>query len=272
MSQKQPSPPFSGTFAGKTVLVTGGSGGIGREIAIRFAAAGATVCVHYSSRPAEAEKTLDAVHEASAAAGHPHLHHKAVHADLTRADQVENMVQDVFAKSGLDVLINNAGVYERHSLVEVSYADWQEAWRRALGINLVGAANAAYCAGRHMIERGKGGRIVNISSRGAFRGEPLAPAYGASKAGLNAMSQSLAQALAPHGIFVYAIAPGFVETAMARPYLTGEMAAQIRGQSPLGRVATVGDVAYWALCLSAPGAEFATGTIVDVNGASYLRS
>lgn len=272
MTRNSPTTPFSGAFHGKTVLVTGGSGGIGREIAIRFAAAGACVCVHYSSRPAEAEVTLDAVHEASSAAGHGRQHHKAVHADLTRPDQVEHMVQDVFAKAGLDILINNAGVYERHSPVEVSYGDWQEAWRRALGINLVGAANAAFCAGRHMIERGKGGRIVNISSRGAFRGEPLAPAYGASKAGLNAMSQSLAQAFAPHGIFVYAIAPGFVETAMARPYLTGEMAAQIRGQSPLGRVATVGDVAYWALCLAAPGAEFATGTIVDVNGASYLRS
>lgn len=272
MSHKH-SPPFSDAFVGKTVLVTGGSGGIGNEIAVRFAAAGATVCVHYSSRPAEAEKTLEAAHAAGAEAGHHRQHHKAVHADLTRADQVEHMVQDVCSKSGgLDVLVNNAGVYERHSVSETSYADWQEAWRRALGINLVGAANAAFCASRQMIERGKGGRIVNISSRGAFRGEPLAPAYGASKAGLNAMSQSLAQALAPHGIFVYAIAPGFVETAMARPYLTGEMAAAIKAQSPLGRVATVADVAYWALALAAPGAEFATGTIIDVNGASYLRS
>lgn len=268
----QISPPFSGAFAGKTVLVTGGSGGIGREIALRFAAAGACVCVHYSSRPAEAEQTLEAAHAAGDEAGHHRQHHKAVHADLTRADQVEHMVQDVVSKSGLDILVNNAGVYERHAPLETSYADWQEAWQRALGINLVGAANASFCAARHLIERGKGGRIINISSRGAFRGEPQAPAYGASKAGLNAMSQSLAQALAPHGIFVYAIAPGFVETAMARPYLTGEMAAAIRAQSPLGRVATVADVAYWALALAAPGAEFATGTIIDVNGASYLRS
>lgn len=271
MSHKH-SPPFSDAFVGKTVLVTGGSGGIGGEIAVRFAAAGASVCVHYSSRPAEAEKILVAAHAAGAEAGHHHQHHKAVHADLTRADQVEHMVQDVVSKAGLDILINSAGVYERHSVVEASYADWQEAWQRALGINLMGAANAAFCASRHMIERGHGGRIVNISSRGAFRGEPLAPAYGASKAGLNALSQSLAQALAPHGIYVYAIAPGFVETAMARPYLTGEMAAAIKAQSPLGRVATVGDVAYWALALAAPGAEFATGTIIDVNGASYLRS
>jgi NAD(P)-dependent dehydrogenase (short-subunit alcohol dehydrogenase family) len=111
-----------------------------------------------------------------------------------------------------------------------------------------------------------------VGSRGAFRGEPEAPAYGASKAGLHAMSQSLAVALAPHGIAVYAVAPGFVETAMARPYLTSEMGEAIRRQSPLGRVATADDVAYWVACLAAPDAAFATGAIIDVNGASYLRT
>jgi len=123
-----------------------------------------------------------------------------------------------------------------------------------------------------MARRGEGGRIINISSRGAFRGEPECPAYGASKAGMNALSQSLAVALAPQGISVYAVAPGFVETAMARPFLTGEMADAIRNQSPLGRVATVDDVAYWVVCLAAPDAAFATGAILDVNGASYLRT
>ncbi len=111
-----------------------------------------------------------------------------------------------------------------------------------------------------------------MTSRGALRGEPDCPAYGASKAGLNALSQSLALALAPEGIYVFAVAPGFVETAMARDYLTGEMAESIRRQSPLGRVATTEDVAYWVLCLADEGASFATGAIVDVNGASYLRT
>lgn len=123
-----------------------------------------------------------------------------------------------------------------------------------------------------MIRQGTGGRIVNISSRGAFRGEPENPAYGASKAGLNALSQSLAVALAPHGIYVYAVAPGFVETAMARPYLTPETIDGIRNQSPLRRVAKVQDVAYWVLAMADDEAEFATGAIVDVNGASYLRT
>lgn len=122
-----------------------------------------------------------------------------------------------------------------------------------------------------MIEHG-GGRIVNVSSRGAFRGEPDAPAYGASKAGLNSMSQSLARALAPHNIFVGVVAPGWVETDMAADYLNGENGDSIRAQSPLGRVAKPEEVAYAVLFLASDGAEFATGTIIDVNGASYLRS
>ena len=122
-----------------------------------------------------------------------------------------------------------------------------------------------------MIKQG-GGRIVNVSSRGAFRGEPEAPAYGASKAGLNQMSQSLAKALAPHNIFVGVVAPGFVETEMAKTKLEGESGVQIRSQSPLNRVAMPDEVARAVLFLAAPGTEFMTGAIVDVNGASYLRS
>ena len=117
-----------------------------------------------------------------------------------------------------------------------------------------------------------GGRIVNVSSRGAFRGEPDAPAYGASKAGLNALSQSLAQKLAPHRIFVGVVAPGFVETDMTTTHLAGEGGRAIRAQSPLNRVAKPEEVAHAALFLASEGAEFTTGTIIDVNGASYLRS
>lgn len=264
---------FKDALVGKTALVTGGSGGIGREICRRYAAAGARVFVHYAGRPAEAETTLAEVNQVSQDYRHHHLHHRAIHADLRDAEHVELMIEDVFSVAGrLDILVNNAGIYEKHRLDTTDFADWQEAWRRALDINLLGAAHASYCAAKRMIAAGNGGRIINISSRGAFRGEPEAPAYGASKAGLNAMSQSLAQHLAPHGIFVYAVAPGFVETAMARPYMTGELAAAIRQQSPLGRIATVGDVAHWAMLLACPGCEFATGAIIDVNGASYLRS
>jgi len=117
-----------------------------------------------------------------------------------------------------------------------------------------------------------GGRIVNISSRGAFRGEPNAPAYGASKAGVNALSQSLAVALAPHNIFVGVVAPGFVETDMVTEMLASPAGDAIRAQSPVGRVARPEEVANAVLFLASAGAEFTTGTIIDVNGASYLRS
>jgi NAD(P)-dependent dehydrogenase (short-subunit alcohol dehydrogenase family) len=153
----------------------------------------------------------------------------------------------------------------------VDYGEWGSAWARTLDVNLTGPANLCHLAGRHMIERG-GGRIVNVSSRGAFRGEPDGPDYAASKAGLKAMSQSLAQALAPHGVAVYVVAPGFVETDMAAGYLDGPAGDAIRAQSPFGRVARPEEVAQAILRLAERGGEFMSGTIVDVNGASYLRS
>ena len=154
---------------------------------------------------------------------------------------------------------------------DVSYSQWLDAWQRTLHANLIGPANVSYCAARHMIDHG-GGRIINISSRTAFRGQPDGPAYGASKAGLNALSQSLAVRLAPHGIFVGAVAPGFVETDLTAPHLDGPLGDGIRAQSPLGRVARPGEVANAVLFLASRGSEFCTGTIIDVNGASYLRT
>ncbi|MEM7483559.1 MAG: SDR family oxidoreductase [Acidobacteriota bacterium] len=251
---------------GAVVLVTGGSGGIGRTICRQFAQRGARVWVHFNGNQAAAEETLAQLRPGTG------QEHRTVGADLSDPEAVRVMVDQVVAASGrLDVLVNNAGIYERHPPLTTDFDAWLAAWDRTVGVNLSGVAHTAYCAARYMSERG-GGRIINISSRGAFRGEPDCPAYGASKAGVNALSQSLAAALAPAGIYVYAVAPGFVETAMARPYLTGEMADAIRQQSPLGRVATTEDVAYWVLCLADPAANFATGAIIDVNGASYLRT
>jgi NAD(P)-dependent dehydrogenase (short-subunit alcohol dehydrogenase family) len=122
-----------------------------------------------------------------------------------------------------------------------------------------------------MIPRG-GGRIVNVSSRGAFRGEPEQPAYGASKAGLNALGQSLARALAPVGITVATVAPGFVATDMAARHLDGPRGDAIRAQSPFGRVARPDEVASAVVFLASPEAEWASGAILDLNGASYLRT
>ena len=152
----------------------------------------------------------------------------------------------------------------------MSYEQWQAQWQATLAVNLTGAANVTWCAVQHMIGRG-GGRIVNVSSRGAFRGEPNQPAYGTSKAGLNAFAQSLARALAPHGIAVTTVARGCIATDMAARHLAGPTGDQIRAQSPFGRVARPDEIAAAVLYLASPEAEWASGIIVDLNGVSYLR-
>jgi NAD(P)-dependent dehydrogenase (short-subunit alcohol dehydrogenase family) len=250
-------------FDHKKILVTGATRGIGREIARRFAAAGAVIAVHGHINRSGAQETLDNL------AGDGHL---MVLGDIGDSVTAENIVETTISGlGGLDILINNAGIYEHHPIDDLTYEDWQAAWTQTLKTNLIGPANLAWCAVNHMRAHG-GGRIVNVSSRGAFRGEPRAPAYGASKAGLNAFSQSLAQHLAPYGIFVGAVAPGFVDTDMAAETLAGLEGDEIRNQSPLGRVATPEEVAHAVLFLASDGAEFSTGAIIDVNGASYLRS
>lgn len=250
-------------FTAKSVLISGASRGIGRATAQLFARRGARVAVHYNQNRAAAKETLSSL---------PGEQHVLVQADLSDADQVQSMATEALTQLGaIDVLVNNAGIYEEHPLAGVDYAQWQESWRRVLDTNLLGAANLTYCVAQHMIAAG-GGRIVNVSSRGAFRGEPEAPAYGASKAGLNAMSQSLAKYLAPHNVFVTTVAPGWVETDMAAQSLQGASGDEIRAQSPLGRVARPEEVAYTILFLASEEAAFLTGAIVDVNGASYLRT
>jgi 3-oxoacyl-[acyl-carrier protein] reductase len=248
---------------GRRTLVTGGSRGIGRAIAMECARQGAAVVVHYHGNREAAEAT-----RASLPGGPHHI----AQADVADSEACERLVTEATGLlGGLDILINNAGIYELHRVLEVDYDEWQASWHRTLATNLLGPANLMFLAARAMAASG-GGRIVNISSRGAFRGEPEGPAYGASKAGLNALSQSLALALAPHGVFVGVVAPGFVETDMAAPYLEGETGEAIRAQSPLGRAAAPEEIARAAVFLAGDGIEYLTGCIIDANGASYLRT
>jgi 3-oxoacyl-[acyl-carrier protein] reductase len=249
-------------MATRAVLVTGASRGIGAAVARVFAAAGDRVAVHYGASRGSAEAV------AASLAGDGHV---VVGADLGDADAVQAMVDRAAdALGGIDVLVNNAGVFVRHPIAETSYDEWKRAWSDTLAVNLVGAANVTWCAVRHMIAGG-GGRIVNVSSRGAFRGEPDQPAYGASKAALIAFGQSLARSLGRHRIAVTTVAPGWTETDMAADSLSGPRGEAIRAESPLGRVATPEDVARAVLYLASPEAEMASGSVLDVNGASYLR-
>ena len=240
--------------------MTGASRGIGAAIAAAFARSGDRVAVHYGSREDQAREVQASL---------PGDGHIVVGADLMDAGAVRRMVDEAAeAFGGIDVLVNNAGIFEPHPITDTSYWEWQESWRRTLGVNLIGAANVTWCAVQHM---GGGGRIVNVASRGAFRGEPDQPGYGASKAGLIAFGQSLARALGPRGIAVTAVAPGFTETEMAERELEGERGRVRRAESPLGRVATPAEVAAAVLYLASPEAELASGAVLDVNGASYLR-
>jgi NAD(P)-dependent dehydrogenase (short-subunit alcohol dehydrogenase family) len=242
------------------VLVTGGSRGIGAAIARRFAADGWRVAVHFHASPDAAAEVLAAL---------PGSGHVAVRADLRDPEAITRMVAEAAdALGGIDVLVNNAGVFFDHPIDEVDFDTWLDAWRQTLDINLLAPALVSWHAVRHM---GPGGRIINVGSRGAFRGEPHSPAYGASKAGIAAFGQSLAKYLGARGIAVTTVAPGFVETDMAMQALAGEAGAVRRAESPFGRVADPDEIAAAVAFLASPQAEWASGGILDLNGASYLR-
>jgi len=252
----------------RAVLVTGGSRGIGAAIVRGFAERGDRVAVHCRVSVTAAEAVRDSL---------PGQGHVIVRADLTDPEAVRAMVDDAAGLlGGLDVLVNNAGIYGGHPVLGTSYEEWQAAWQATLGINLTGAANVTWCAVRHMVGAGSagqagGGRIVNVGSRGAYRGEPSHPAYGASKAGLHAFGQSLAVALAPHGITVASVAPGYVATDMTAEELATPAGDAIRAQSPFNRVATPREVAAAVVYLASPESAWSSGAVLDLNGASYLR-
>ncbi len=251
------------TQAGRAVLVTGASRGIGAAVARAFARRGDRVAVHYGTSAQRAHEVADSL---------PGDGHVVVGADLADPDAARQMVDAAAGRlGGIDVLVNNAGIWEAHPITHTTYEQWQHAWQRTLGINLVGAANVTWSAVGHMVAAGNGGAIVNVASRGAFRGEPDHPAYGASKAGVIAFGQSLARALGSHEIVVSAVAPGFVETDMAVAELVGEQGAARRAESPLGRVCTPDEIAAAIVFLASPEAKMASGSVLDVNGASYLR-
>jgi len=245
------------------VLVTGASRGIGRAIAVAFATRGDRIAVHCGSNREAARETLEAL---------PGAGHVLVSGDLGNPDAAQ-WIADVAEEKlgGVDVLVNNAAVgttpRTRTPIAETSYEQWLDAWRSTLDVNLLGAANVSFHVARHLIARGAPGRIVNIGSRGAFRGEPEYPAYGASKAALHALGQSLAVELAPHGISVTSVAPGFTATERVADRVSDE----IRAQSPFGRVAEPEEIAEAVVFLASSETPWASGSILDMNGASHLR-
>ena len=249
-------------FSGKRVFITGGTRGIGKAVSEKFAEHGADIAITYFKEKILAKNLINSL---------PGSNHNCFQLDISDKDQVQNTIDDAISfLGGLDIVINNAGIFIDHPIFEVTYDDWQDSWNSTLETNLIGPANVCYFAGSYFKKKKKG-KIINISSRGANRGEPTAPAYGASKAGLNALSQSLAIALAPYNIFVGVVAPGFVETDMTAEILSSSKGDIIKSQSPLNRVGQPEEIANAVMMMAMDGMEYATGSIIDLNGASYLR-
>lgn len=250
-------------YSGKAVLITGASKGVGRAAAIAFAQAGARVCVHYGADRAGGEETLQQLEGAG---------HCLLGADLRKYKNAKQLVESALAKLGkLQVVVNNAGQFVKHPVLETPADEWGRIFNETLQLNLVAPAEICRTIAKYWVANGQAGVVVNVGSRGAWRGEAGQVGYGASKAGLHALSQSLAQELGPHGIRVHALAPGFIETAMARPHLQGEAGEAVRAQSPLNRVATTEEVARAILWLASQDAEWGTGGVMDFNGGSYLH-
>ncbi len=242
-----------------TALVTGSTRGIGRAIAHRLAADGYRIVLHGRTEGTAARSLLAAL---------PGGGHVFVAADLADPAATERLFTAAVAAAGhLDVVVNNAGIYEETSFLAESLAAWRNAWRRTLGVNLDAAADLAYLAVNHM--RGRGGKIIQIASRAAFRGETEFPAYGVSKAGMVNLTICLARAFAAERVYAYTVAPGWTDTDMARASMSDE--AAVLGQIPFGRMAVPEEVAAVVAFLVRPEADYLTGITVDVNGASYFR-
>jgi len=254
-----------------TALVTGASRGIGAAIAKALAAQGVRVIAHARSPSPQLTKTM-------ASLAHPELMHAEILADLSEPKAVEELWSTIQTHyPDVDILINNAGIYSLHRIPGDSIETWDEQFLKTIQANLNAPAQLTQRAVRLMQSKATQGafgrgRVINITSRGAFRGEPEAPGYGAAKAGLNAVGQSLAKALAPEHIYVFTIAPGWVDTDMAQPHLRGPHSSSILDQHPLGRVATVEELADLTSYCALQAPATMTGCIIDINGASYLRT
>ena len=249
---------MSGELAAQVALVTGGSRGIGRGIALQLAAAGADVVVNYLSNAAAADETVRLVHERGGRAG-------ALAFDVGDAAAAHAGVQSIVDQKGrLDILVNNAGLAIDALLLRTKEEDWE----RILRTNLTGVFHCTKPAVRAMI-RGRYGRIINLSSLVAEMGNAGQVGYAAAKAGVLGFTKSLAREVASRGVTVNAVAPGLVATEMTGA-LTEQQQAVYTGLIPAGRVGTVEEVAAAVVFLASPAAGYITGQVLHVNGGLYM--
>jgi 3-oxoacyl-[acyl-carrier protein] reductase len=251
---------------GRTALVSGGSRGIGTAIVRALHAAGASVYFTYVAERERAEALARELGSRAATA----------QCDVANGTSLPALVEACVARfGGLDVLVNNAAIFEENPFDGDDYVRWRAAWQRTFAINLFGAADLVFLALREMRKaepgpRGVRGRVINIASRSAHRGELSFADYAASKAGLVNLTKSIARGCARDGIVAFSVAPGFIATEMAEVELARRH-AEVEAEIPSGRIGTPEEVASLVAFLASGLADYATGTTLDVNGASYVR-
>jgi NAD(P)-dependent dehydrogenase (short-subunit alcohol dehydrogenase family) len=257
-------PTGAGPLAGRTVLVTGGSRGIGAAVVRAAHRDGAIVILHYGSASAAAESIAHELGE--------RVHR--VRGDLSDPSAPAAVWHEAVGCTGrVDVLVNNAGAWIASPIGDADPADdagalaWESGWDRNLRLNLLAPAHLCRCAIRHFRRRG-GGIVVNVASRSSHRGDDADHlAYGAAKGGLLALTKGIARGFAADGILAYAVAPGWVATDLS----TGELEDDVRDALPLRELTPPGDVAEMIVFLASGRSRHATGATIDITGADYVR-
>ena len=249
---------ISFSLEGKTALVTGANTGIGQSIAVALAEAGADVAVAGRSEPTETLRAIEATGR------------KAVNikADLSSIEPVNRVIDEALAGLGrLDILVNNAGIIRRDDLLQFSEEDWDA----VIDTNLKTLFFLSQAAARHMAERGSG-KIVNIASLLTFQGGVRVPSYAAAKSGVGGVTKAMANELAPKGVQVNAIAPGYISTNNTTALREDETRnRQILERIPAGRWGRAEDIAGAAVFLASPASDYVTGHIMAVDGGWLAR-
>jgi len=248
-------------MSARRVLVTGASRGIGRATAIRLALDGWSVAMHYGHDEADAKRTHEELGKNASG---------LYRCDLSNAEAAKQLIVQASHEGPIHAVVNNAGIYMPMNFSKASDAEFEATLRKTFAINFESPARLARLAARLFENQGEGGKIINVCSRVGFRGESGAALYAASKAALINLTRSLAIELAPKDVQLYGIAPGWVDTAMARAGMQ-ERLPTILKDIPVGRMATPEDCAATISFLLSKQAEYLTGVVIDINGASYFH-